>query len=77
MTLAITLFLLVAGLEVDLSTIWRQKAGYQCRRGWRCSSFAVVSARPGMPAADGARSWCRSAAVRLFMATALSISHCR
>ena len=24
MTLAITLFLLVAGLEVDLSTIWRQ-----------------------------------------------------
>ena len=76
MTLAITLFLLVAGLEVDLSTIWRQgKVALNVGLAGIIVPFSVgfIAAWyfPGMmgwePGAD-------SLIFALFMATALSIS---
>jgi len=76
MTLAITLFLLVAGLEVDLSTIWRQgKVALNVGIAGIVVPFAIGFATawyfPGMmgwePGAD-------PLIFALFMATALSIS---
>ncbi|MCW5775411.1 MAG: cation:proton antiporter, partial [Phycisphaeraceae bacterium] len=75
-TVAITLFLLVAGMEVDLSTIWRRRvAALSVGVGGMVVPF-VFALVPSLllPKAMG---WDEGVNVRifaLFMATALSIS---
>lgn len=76
MTLAITLFLLVAGLEVDLSSIWRQgRTAIHVGIAGIVAPFAVGFAAawffPGLMGYDGSVAPYLFA---LFMATALSIS---
>jgi len=75
-TIAITLFLLVAGMEVDLSTIWRRRvAALSVGVGGMVVPFAVAL----VPALLAPRlmGWDEGSSVRvfaLFLATALSIS---
>jgi Kef-type K+ transport system membrane component KefB/mannitol/fructose-specific phosphotransferase system IIA component len=74
--LAITLFLLVAGMEVDLSTMWRQgKAAVSV--GWlgMALPFALGLGTAWLaPGLFGMDPGSRSVAFALFFATALSIS---
>lgn len=75
-TLAIVLFLLVAGMEVDLSTVWRQGkvALWVALTGMLVPfslGFAVVWWAPGV---TGYQAGVNHLAYALFMATVLSIS---
>jgi len=76
MTLAITLFLLVAGLEVDLSTIWRQgKLAINVGVAGIVVPFAVgFGAAWFLPQLMGIEAGADPLLFALFMATALSIS---
>ena len=76
MTLAITLFLLVAGLEVDLSTIWRQgKLAINVGVAGVVVPFAVgFGAAWYGPLLMGREAGADPLLFALFMATALSIS---
>jgi Kef-type K+ transport system membrane component KefB/mannitol/fructose-specific phosphotransferase system IIA component len=76
MTLAITLFLLVAGLEVDLSTIWRQgKVALNVGLAGIIVPFSVgFVAAWYFPVMMGWESGADPLIFALFMATALSIS---
>lgn len=76
MTLAITLFLLVAGLEVDLSTIWRQgKLAINVGVAGIVVPFAVgFCAAWFLPQLMGIEAGADPLLFALFMATALSIS---
>ena len=76
MTLAITLFLLVAGLEVDLSTIWRQgKLAINVGVAGVVVPFAVgFGAAWFVPELMGREPGGDAMLFALFMATALSIS---
>lgn len=76
MTLAITLFLLVAGLEVDLSTIWRQgKLALNVGVAGVVVPFAVgFGAAWFLPELMGIEAGADPLLFALFMATALSIS---
>ncbi|TLM66578.1 MAG: cation:proton antiporter [Deltaproteobacteria bacterium] len=76
MTLAITLFLLVAGLEVDLSTIWRQgKLAVNVGVAGVLVPFAVgFGAAWLLPQLMGREAGADPLLFALFMATALSIS---
>ncbi|MCM2265823.1 MAG: cation:proton antiporter [Desulfuromonadales bacterium] len=76
MTLAITLFLLVAGLEVDLSTIWRQgKLAINVGVAGIVVPFAVgFGAAWFVPQLMGIEAGADPLLFALFMATALSIS---
>lgn len=76
MTLAITLFLLVAGLEVDLSTIWRQgKLAINVGVAGVVVPFTVgFGAAWFLPQLMGIEAGADPLLFALFMATALSIS---
>jgi len=76
MTLAITLFLLVAGLEVDLSTIWRQgRLAINVGLAGVLVPFAVgFGAAWYLPQLMGIEAGADPLLFALFMATALSIS---
>lgn len=76
MTLAITLFLLVAGLEVDLSTVWRQgKTAFNVSIAGIIAPFAVGCAAAWFfPHYMGGESSADPFLFALFMGTALSIS---
>ncbi len=76
MTLAITLFLLVAGLEVDLSSIWRQgKLAINVGVAGIVVPFAVgFGAAWFVPKLMGIEAGADPLLFALFMATALSIS---
>jgi Kef-type K+ transport system membrane component KefB/mannitol/fructose-specific phosphotransferase system IIA component (Ntr-type) len=76
MTLAITLFLLVAGLEVDLSSIWRQgKLAINVGVAGIVVPFAVgFGAAWFLPGLMGIEVGADPLLFALFMATALSIS---
>lgn len=76
MTLAITLFLLVAGLEVDLSTIWRQgRLAINVGVAGVLVPFAVgFGAAWFLPGLMGREAGADPLLFALFMATALSIS---
>lgn len=76
MTLAITLFLLVAGLEVDLSSIWRQgKLAINVGVAGILVPFAVgFGAAWFVPKLMGIEAGADPLLFALFMATALSIS---
>lgn len=76
MTLAITLFLLVAGLEVDLSSIWRQgKAALNVGIAGIVGPFAVgFTAAWFFPRMMGREAGADPLIFALFMATALSIT---
>lgn len=76
MTLAITLFLLVAGLEVDLSSIWRQgKLAINVGVAGIVVPFAVgFGAAWLLPGLMGREAGADPLLFALFMATALSIS---
>ncbi len=76
MTLAITLFLLVAGLEVDLSSIWRQgKAAINVGIAGIVGPFAVgFAAAWFFPRIMGREAGADPLIFALFMATALSIT---
>lgn len=76
MTLAITLFLLVAGLEVDLSSMWRQgKLALNVGVAGIIVPFAVgFGAAWFFPALMGREAGAAPLLFALFMATALSIS---
>ena len=76
MTLAITLFLLVAGLEVDLSTIWRQgRLAINVGVAGVLVPFAVgFGAAWFLPQLMGIEAGADPLLFALFMATALSIS---
>jgi Kef-type K+ transport system membrane component KefB len=74
--LAITLFLLVAGMEVDLSTIWRQgKAAISVGISGMVFPFAVgFGTAVLLPGLMGREDGADSLVFALFFATALSIS---
>jgi Kef-type K+ transport system membrane component KefB len=76
MTLAITLFLLVAGLEVDLSSIWRQgKTAINVGIAGIIGPFAVgFAAAWFFPRLMGRETGADPLIFALFMATALSIT---
>ena len=76
MTLAITLFLLVAGLEVDLSSVWRQgKAALNVGIAGIVGPFAVgFGAAWFFPKMMGREAGADPLIFALFMATALSIT---
>jgi len=76
MTLAITLFLLVAGMEVDLSTIWRQgRLAINVGLAGVLVPFAVgFGAAWFLPQMMGIEAGADPLLFALFMATALSIS---
>lgn len=76
MTLAITLFLLVAGLEVDLSSMWRQgKLALNVGMAGIIVPFAVgFGAAWFFPGLMGREAGSTPLLFALFMATALSIS---
>jgi len=75
-TLAIVLFLLVAGMEVDLSTVWRQgKVAMSVALTGMLLPFSLGFAVAWwLPAMVGYRPGVNHLAFALFMATALSIS---
>lgn len=75
-TLAITLFLLVAGMEVDLSTVWRQgRAALYIGVAGMALPFAVGFAPAYFaPGLLGAHAEANNMIFALFFATALSIS---
>lgn len=75
-TLAIGLFLLVAGMEVDLSTVWKQgKAGLKVGLTSIAVPFIVVfSAALMVPEALGRHADADSMIFALFLAIAMSIS---
>lgn len=75
-TVAIALFLLVAGLEIDLSTVWRQgRSAMVLSAAGIIGPFAVgFSAAWLAPEAFGAEKGADAFIFALFMATALSIS---
>jgi len=75
-TLAIALFLLVAGLEIDLSTVWRQgKAAVSVAFCGMALPFALgFSAAWFLPGPFGYEAGTDRLAYALFLATALSIS---
>ncbi len=75
-TLAITLFLLVAGIEVDLSTVWRQgKTAIAVALGGMAVPFAFAFAVGWLaPTALGFQPGGNRLTFALFMATVLSIS---
>ena len=76
MTLGVTLFLMVAGLEVDLSTVWRQgKTALQIGVAGILFPFAVgFAAAWFFPRMLGSHLGADPVIFALFMATALSIS---
>ncbi len=75
-TVSITLFLLVAGMEVDLSTIWRQgKSAVYVSVAGLCVPFALGLLSGGVwPETFGRERGADSLIFALFLATALSIS---
>ncbi|APG24809.1 MULTISPECIES: cation:proton antiporter domain-containing protein [Syntrophotalea] len=75
-TLAITLFLLVAGMEVDLSTVWRQgKSAVSVGVAGIVVPFALgFAASWYLPEIMGMEAGASPLIFALFMATALSIS---
>jgi Kef-type K+ transport system membrane component KefB/mannitol/fructose-specific phosphotransferase system IIA component len=75
-TLAIALFLLVAGMEVDLSTVWRQgRAALNIGIAGIVAPFALgFAASWVLPSLLGMEAGANRLIFALFMATALSIS---
>lgn len=75
-SLAIVLFLLVAGMEVDLSTVWKQgRAAFKVGFLGMMLPFAVGLAGGGLlPEAFGAEPGANPVIFALFLATAMSIS---
>jgi Kef-type K+ transport system membrane component KefB/mannitol/fructose-specific phosphotransferase system IIA component (Ntr-type) len=75
-TVAIALFLLVAGMEVDLSSIWRQgKSAIYVSAAGVCIPFALGLLGGGLlPEVFGREEGADSLIFALFLATALSIS---
>ncbi len=75
-TLAIVLFLLVAGIEIDLATVWRQgKAAVLVALGGMLLPFSMgFAAAWWLPSLVGYQPGADRLAFALFIATALSIS---
>ena len=75
-TLAVVLFLLVAGIEVDLSTVWRQgKVGFKVGIASMVVPFVIgLAAATLMPQTLGRQADTEPLVFALFVATALSIS---